>query len=83
MNLQGVNKGTWIRTITLLVVLINQVALTIFDEKLLPFGDQEVYEIVSTVATFVMSIIAGWKNNGFTGAAQKFDYQLKQEKRNK
>ena len=82
LNLKGVDTATWVRTITLILVLINQLAVSVFKFKLLPFTDAEINEAVSVVLTVVMAIFAGWRNNSFTNEAQKAD-QIILEKRKK
>ena len=81
LNLKGVNKATWVRIIGLLIILINQVAITIFDFQLLNFTDEQIYEGISTILTIVIAVAAGWKNNSITEAGQKADKVLKEEKR--
>lgn len=72
-------KETIIRVVVLGIVLINQLLVAtgvinfIIDEN-------EVYEIVSTGATLVMSLIAMWKNNSFTKEARMADEYLKKLK---
>ena len=60
------------RTIVLFLALINQF-LAVAGKEALPFTNDEVYQIVSLVATFAASAVAWWKNNSFTKAAIKAD----------
>ncbi|WP_130807638.1 SPP1 phage holin family protein [Senegalia massiliensis] len=76
-NFKGVNKATWVRIVGLFLVLINQVSISFFKFELISFGDEQIYEGVSTILTVVMAIVAGWKNNSFTEEAQKADAVLK------
>ena len=71
LNLKGVPTATWVRIIGLLVILVNQVSVSIFDFQLVPFGDEEIYEGVSTVLTILMSIVTAWKDTPVTKAAQE------------
>jgi SPP1 family holin len=73
LNLKGVDKATWVRTITLILVLLNQLATSLFKFKLLPFTDAEINEGTAIVLTIVMSVWAGWRNNSFTKEAQLAD----------
>lgn len=64
------DKGTLIRTLVLLVALINQIAGT----SVIALNESEVvtaveagYLLVSTVITAVTSIVAWWKNNYISG----------------
>ena len=76
INLQGVSKATWVRIISLFLVLVNQIAISFFDFNL-GFEDAAIYEGVSTVLTFVVSAYAAWKNNSMTVNAQLADEVLK------
>lgn len=82
MNLKDVSMGTWMRTLTLLIALVNQI-LVARGKSILPFESEDVALVVSTVFTFAASIIAWWKNNSFTLPAQKADEVLKNEKAQK
>lgn len=59
---------TIIRTVTLFIVLLNQL-LICFDKNPLPFAEDDIYNFISTVATVIISIISWWKNNDFTQKA--------------
>ena len=83
LNLKGVPTATWVRIIGLLVILVNQVSVSIFDLQLVPFGDEEIYEGVSTVLTIVMAVLTGWKNNSLTKTAQEADQLLQTKKGDK
>lgn len=67
-----VKSGTIIRTIVLAIVLVNNI-LTMNGLNPLPFSEDELYEIVSGIATVAASIWAWWENNSFTKAAIKAD----------
>lgn len=67
-----VSKNTWIRTVVLLVALINQV-LTVSGKNPLPWSETEIYEGISLMFTAVASIVSWWKNNSFTKNAIKAD----------
>jgi SPP1 family holin len=73
------SKSTIVRTIVLVVMLINQL-LAAFGKSPLPFSDEQVDTFVSTVLTVVSSIWAWWKNNSFTKDALKADEVLKELK---
>ena len=72
-NFKGVDNSTWIRTITLVLVLANQLATSLFKFRLLPFTEAEINEGVAVILTIGMSIFAGWRNNSFTDEAQRAD----------
>lgn len=71
LNLKGVTPAVWARTIGFILVGINSVAISLFDIQLLPFGDEQIYESISTIVTFVAGIYTTWKDNPLTVAAQK------------
>ena len=56
-----IKKGTIIRTVCLMVALLNQV-LTVSGKNPLPFSEEEVYEGVSVTITVVTALVAWWKN---------------------
>lgn len=67
-----ITKGTIARTIVLLFAVINQI-LTATGHSILPIESETVAELVSTIITIVTALIAWWKNNSFTKAAQTGD----------
>lgn len=75
-------KGTIVRTIVLFVAVINHF-LTLSGHSVLPFDEDSVNEIVSTVFIAVVSIWTWWKNNSFTPAAKKADKYMKSLKETK
>lgn len=74
-----VKSDTIARTICLALALINQI-LAILGKEILPFGEDEVYQICSLVVTIGTSAIAWWKNNSFTPAAINADNIMKEDK---
>ena len=70
--MKKISKSTIIRTILLILALINQ-GLTISGHAVLPFTDEQVTEFLSMLFTGVTSVIAWWKNNSFTSAAIEGD----------
>lgn len=68
-------KSTIIRTVVLVLALINQI-LTATGHAIIPVGEEE----ISTVITVGAALWAWWKNNSFTKEAQEADeylYRLK------
>lgn len=65
-------KGTVIRTVCLILALINNV-LAIAGKSPLPIDDAVVTEIVSFIFTAAASLAAWWKNNSFTKKAIEAD----------
>ena len=75
----NITAGTLARTIILALALINQL-LSATGHPVLPIEDAQVETLVSTAWTVIAALIAWWKNNSFTAAAQKGDAVMKQEK---
>ncbi len=71
----GISKETIIRTIVLAVALINQVLMAL-GKNPLPFADETIYELVTTLVTIGASAWAWWKNNSFTKNAIAADAYL-------
>ena len=70
-----IKKDTIIRTIVLVIALVNQ-ALTIAGKNPLPFEDEEITEFLSYIFTVAASLWAWWKNNSFTQNALEADKVL-------
>lgn len=73
----NIKAETIARTIALAIALTNQI-LAIFGKEALPFADNDVYQLVSLIATIVTSGVAWWKNNSFTKPAIEADTYLKE-----
>ncbi len=67
-----IELGTIIRTVCLVLALINQ-GLTMAGHSILPITDEQVNELLTLLATIVTSTWAWWKNNSFTQAAIEGD----------
>lgn len=63
-----ISKGTIIRTICLILALVN-LTLETFGKKIIPISDEQISELVTLIFTIVTSIAAFWKNNSFTKEA--------------
>lgn len=74
-----VQKATIIRTVVLVIALINQI-LTSTGHSPLPFDDEQTSELVSLIFTSATSLWAWWKNNSFTMPALRADEQMRMEK---
>lgn len=70
-----ISKGTVIRTVLLILALVNQF-LTIFGRAPLPIEDEQMSELISLAFTIGTSLLAWWKNNSFTLNAIKADEYL-------
>ena len=71
-----ISTDTIIRTVVLVVALLNQV-LTATGKNPLPFSDDVIYEAVTLAVTIGASAWAWWENNSFTKAAIEADQYLK------
>lgn len=78
----NISAGTIARTLCLVLALVNQ-GLTITGHAVLPIDDDTINQVISLVFTVGASVAAWWKNNSFTGAAQKADKYLAQLKKEK
>ena len=70
-----IEAGTIVRTICLVLALINQV-LVMSGHSVLPIEDAAVEAIITNVATIVTAVAAWWKNNSFTQKAIAADKEL-------
>lgn len=72
LNLKGVDSSTWIRTVVLIVALINQ-ALVIFGVAKNEADIDTLTYYISFAFTALSSVWSWWKNNSFTKKSQKAD----------
>lgn len=77
--MKNVKTETIVRTVILIVALINQ-ALTVAGKSLLPITDDQITEVITLVITIGASLWAWWKNNSFTQNAIEADKVLDQLK---
>jgi len=70
-----IKTETIIRTIVLILALINQV-LAIMGKGQIPITEDEVYQLVTLLITIGSALWAWWKNNSFTLPALKADEYL-------
>lgn len=76
VDLKNVTADTWARTVVLFLALANQM-LAIFGKGQIAITEDEVYQLVSVIATIIATLSAWWKNNSFTQAAQVSDQMMK------
>ena len=77
--MNNVKIDTIVRTIVLIIALANQ-ALAIAGKEVFPVTEDQVYQVVTLIATVGASVWAWWKNNSFTKAAIEADKVLDQLK---
>lgn len=82
MRENNISTGTIIRTVVLIVALINQV-LTMTGHSVLPFDEQQITDGLSMLFTAAAALWSWWKNNSFTKAAQAADVYLRAAKDDK
>lgn len=70
--MKEVKPDTIIRTIVLMIALVNQF-LAIFGKEALPIAEETVYQAVTLIFTIGAAVWAWWKNNSFTKAAIEGD----------
>ena len=70
-----VKTQTVIRTICLIIALINQL-LILCGKGRIPFTEDEIYQTVSYIALGVIALWNWWKNNSFTKEAIEADEYL-------
>lgn len=75
----NIKIDTIIRTIVLMLALVNQI-LTATGHSVLPITDDQITQLISLVATIGASVWAWWKNNSFTKAAVAADKTMKELK---
>lgn len=68
----NISSGTIIRTICLIMALVNN-CLTMAGHSPLPIEDEQLTELLSQVFVIGAAIVAWWKNNSFTTAARVAD----------
>ena len=77
-----VKTETIIRTIVLILALVNQV-LAIYGKQKIPITEDEIYQLITLIVTIGASLWTWWKNNSFTQPAIQADEymeKLRQEK---
>lgn len=72
----NISNGTIIRTVLLILALVNQI-LTVMGITPLPIEDEQITQLLSLAFTIGTSVWAWWKNNSFTVEAVKADEYLK------
>ena len=80
--MNNVKTDTIVRTIVLIIALVNQ-GLAIFGKEIFPITEDQVYQIVTLIATIISAVWAWWKNNSFTKKAIEADNYLDDLKHSK
>lgn len=77
-----ISKGTIIRTIMLIIVIVNMI-LQHFGLDLIKVNENEIASLVEIVIELAVILVTFWKNNSFTDNAIKADEFLKTLKEGK
>lgn len=72
LNFRGVSAQTWVRTVVLILALINQ-ALVVFGITKSEIEIETWTQYVSYAFTVITAVWSWWKNNSFTLKAQEAD----------
>ena len=72
INLKGVSVQTWVRTLVLVLALINQ-ALVMFGVSKTEIEIEQWTQYASYIFTVITAVWSWWKNNSFTDKAQEAD----------
>ena len=72
MKVKNMTAGTLVRTVMLVVALLNLV-LTSFGKNPLPVSDEQIYTGLSALVTVAAALAAWWKNNSSTCCARQAD----------
>lgn len=75
-----VTKGTIVRTILFVVVLVNMI-LKYLGYPLITTNETIIYEFVECCVSVGVLVLTFWKNNSFTESAKKADIYLEELKR--
>lgn len=67
-----ISKGTIVRTITLVIVIINLI-LKQMGHDIINVSESEVLTLVETLIEVAVIVVAFWKNNSYTEKAIKAD----------
>ena len=78
VSVPKISKVTVIRTVLLVVALVNQ-GLAIFGKSPLPFSDESISNFISLVFVVATTAWAWWKDNDFTKKARVRKEQIKRK----
>lgn len=80
IDLNNVSKETWIRTIALLLAIVNKL-LVIKGISPIPIDSEQVVSAISDLLLIITALIAWWKDNSFTVIAQNHNRRMLQAKK--
>jgi len=71
------DKGMIVRTVILIIALVNQFLVS-FGKSPLPIADEQIETLISTAFTIIASVWAWWKDNDVTRKARERTEILKE-----
>ena len=71
-----ISKGTIVRTIMLVIVIIN-IVLKQMGHDVINVSESEIFSLIETLIEVAVIVVSFWKNNSFTDKAIKADEFLK------
>lgn len=71
INYKGIPTAAKARMIVYLMVIVNQIAVSVFDFNLFPFEEAELYEMVTAILTGITMFVAAYKDTPVTPAGQE------------
>lgn len=74
-----IKKETIIRTIVLIIAIINNI-LTLLGKNPFPYTADEIENAVAIIFTVVATLWAWWKNNSFTLPARLGDQEMERQR---
>ena len=80
--MEKITTGTIVRTVLLVLALVNQV-LCVMGISPIPIDDEVLTQAITTGATVIIAIITCWKNQSFTKEAIADDVQMNRMKDNR
>lgn len=67
-----ISTGTIVRTVCLVLALVNQL-LSVFGKSPLPIDNEQLGQLITSLLTIAAALVSWWKNNSFTQEALAAD----------
>ena len=72
MNTNKISTSTIVRTVCLLLALLNQV-LSVLGKPIIPIDNTQLEQLVTSLITVAAALVNWWENNSFTKEARAAD----------
>lgn len=72
MNTNKISTSTIVRTVCLLLALLNQV-LSVLGKPIIPIDNTQLEQLVTSLITVAAALVNWWENNSFTKEALAAD----------